>query len=90
MPCRVHLLDRRGILHWDLLLVKAVVIVVVDVVVVLVVVDAAVAASYEEERAEFPAAISVCVEHSLPLIDSHHVLLMELAVHVRDQNCCRD
>ena len=89
MTCRVHLLDRRGILHWDLLLVKVVVIVAVDVVVVLAV-DAAAAASFEEERGEFPAAINVCVEHSLPRIDSHHVLLMELVVHERDRNCCRD
>lgn len=88
MPCSVRLLDLRGILHWDLLLVKVVVIAVVHVVVAVVVI--VVVESFEEEREEFPAAITVCVERYLPRIDNHLVLLMELVVHERDQNCCRD
>ena len=88
MPCLVRLLDLRGILHWDLLLVKVVVIAVVHVVVAVVVI--VVVESFEEEREEFPAAITVCVERYLPRIDNHLVLLMELVGHERDQNCCRD
>jgi len=89
MPCSVRLLDLRGILHWDLLLVKVVVIAVVHVVVVVAVV-VVVVESFEEEREEFPAAITVCVERYLPRIDNHLVLLMELVGHEQDQNCCRD
>jgi len=87
MPCLIRLLDLRGILHWDLLLVKVVVIAVVHVVVVVAIV---VVESFEEEREEFPAAITVCVERYLPRIDTHLVLLMELVGHGQDQNCCRD
>lgn len=83
MPCRVHLLDRRGILHWDLLRVEVVVIGVAEAVFDFVVVR------FEEVRVEFLVAINVCVEHFLPRIDSHHVLLMELVLRERDQNCCR-
>ena len=91
MPCSIRLLDLRGILHWDLLLVKVVVIAVVHVVVVIVVaVVIVVMENSEEEREEFPAAITVCVERYLPRIDNHLVLLMELVGHERDQNCCRD
>jgi len=91
MPCSVRLLDLRGILHWDLLLVKVVVIAVVHVVVVVAVVEIVVVVeSFEEEREEFPAAITVCVERYLPRIDNHLVLLMELVVHEQDQNYCRD
>ena len=90
MPCLVRLLDLRGILHWDLLLVKVVVIAVVHVVVVVAVEIVVVAESCEEEREEFPAAITVCVERYLPRIDNHLVLLMELVGHEQDQNYCRD
>jgi len=89
MPCLIRLLDLRGILHWDLLLVKVVVIAVVHVVVVVAVVIVVVE-SFEEEREEFPAAITVCVERYLPRIDNHLVLLMELVGHEQDQNYCRD
>jgi len=90
MPCLVRLLDLRGILHWDLLLVKVVVIAVVHVVVVVAVEIVAVVESFEEEREEFPAAITVCVERYLPRIDNHLVLLLELVGHEQDQNYCRD